>query len=46
MKTKPLLPGQPVTAKGEPGSAELIEVIQRLVKVIEDHEARIKALEP
>lgn len=46
MTPKPLLPGQPVTAKGDPGSAELVEVIQRLVRVVKELDARLKVLEP
>lgn len=43
---KPLMPNQPVTAKGELPSQELLEIIQRLTLLLRDHEARIRQLEP
>lgn len=46
MKTKDLLPNQPVTVKGELPSQELIEIIQRQNRVIADLIARVEALEP
>lgn len=39
MKARPLMPGQPVTFKGDPGSPELLEVIQRIVRVTNDNDA-------
>lgn len=45
MTVKPLLPGQPVTSNGHPGSAELIEVIQRMAREINNLKARVEALE-
>ncbi|MCV2448887.1 hypothetical protein [Paracoccus sp. DMF] len=46
MKAKPLLLQQPVTAKGDMPSQDLVQVIQQLVATLREHEARIKALEP
>lgn len=46
MTTRPLLPQQPVTEKGDRGSRELIEIIQRLHEKIVELESRIVALEP
>ena len=46
IEVKELLTGVKVTDdKGQP-SLELVEIIQRLVSAIRDHEARIEALEP
>lgn len=41
MKARPLLPGQPVTAQGQPGSRELLEVIQRLVGAVRSRVLRL-----
>lgn len=46
MSVKDLLPGQPVTNDGKPGSAVLIEIIQRQNRMIRDLEKRVEALEP
>ncbi|WP_288950430.1 hypothetical protein [uncultured Paracoccus sp.] len=52
MTVKPLLVGQPVTVKGDAASAELVEVIQHLVREVNrlaaqnaDLTARVEALE-
>lgn len=45
MRAKPLLPGQPVTATGQAGSQELMEVIQRLVAALSEANAQIAALD-
>lgn len=46
VEVKELLVGVKATdERGEP-SAELVEIIQRLVDAIRDHEARITTLEP
>ena len=41
---KPLLPQQPATAKGDLPSRELVEVIDRLVRVVARHEAKFAAI--
>lgn len=46
MTVKPLLIGQPVTAKGDMPSAELVQVIQQLVREVNKLAARVEALEP
>lgn len=46
MNPVPLLPGQPVTQRGDAASQELLEVIQRLVSKIAELETRLEALEP
>lgn len=45
MKPKELLPQQAITATGLMPSLELVEIIQRLVKIAIDQENRIAALE-
>ena len=40
----PLLPQQPVTAKGDLPSRELHEVIDRLVRIVTAHEAKLQAI--
>jgi hypothetical protein len=39
----PLLPQQPVTAKGDLPSQDLVETIQRLVRKVRELEARLVA---
>lgn len=53
MTAKPLLIGQPVTAKGDLPSPDLVQIIQALcreataqAKAIEALTARVEALEP
>lgn len=46
VEVKELLSGMPVTESNDPASIELIEIIQRLVDALRDHEARIETLEP
>lgn len=53
MKAKPLLLQQPVTAKGDMPSPDLVEVIQQLSRIVNaqaaqiaDLTARVEALEP
>lgn len=46
MSAKPLLSQQSVTRSGEKPSAELLEIIQRLVDAVAALEARVTALEP
>ena len=41
---KPLLPQQPVTAGGDLPSREMVEVIDRLVRVVTQHEAKFAAI--
>jgi chemotaxis receptor (MCP) glutamine deamidase CheD len=45
MTVKPLLPQQPVTAKGDAPSRDLIEIIQRLVRELETQGAALAALQ-
>lgn len=45
MSAKPLLSEQPVTTQNHKPSPELVEVIQRLVRLVNDLEARVQALE-
>ncbi len=46
IELKDLLAGTRIAdEKGNP-TAELLEIIQRLLDAVRDHEARIKALEP
>lgn len=45
MSVRELLPGQPVTNDGRPGSFELIEIIQRLARKVQELEKRIEELE-
>ena len=44
MQLKPLLPGQSVTVRGDTGSQELLEVIQRLVGAVSGQATQIAAL--
>lgn len=44
MKVMPLMPGQPVTDKGDAGSAALVEIIQRLCAMVKAVEAENGAL--
>lgn len=46
MTVKPLLIGQPVTQKGDMPSAELVQVIQQLVREVNKLADRVAALEP
>lgn len=43
---QPLLLNQPVTQKGDMPSAELVQVIQQLVREVNKLAARVEALEP
>lgn len=45
MKLKPIFPGQTVTQDGQRPSAELVEVIDRLVRAVGAQDAAIAALE-
>ncbi|MDQ7262703.1 hypothetical protein NM680_12965 [Paracoccus sp. PS-1] len=45
MSAKPLLIGQPVTAKGDMPSAELVMILQQLVREVKQLSARVEALE-
>ena len=45
MSAKPLQPFQPVTAKGDRPSLDLVEVIQRLVDEVDRLKARVEQLE-
>jgi hypothetical protein len=46
MKTKPLLPLQPVTQKGDAPSRDLVEIINALHRAVLDLQQRVEALEP
>ena len=45
MKAKPLLKQQPVTAAGDMGSVQLLEVIQILTSIVNTQDDAIAALE-
>ena len=44
MTARPLLPDQPVTAKGELPSRDLVEIIQRLVLAVGAVDAKLAAI--
>ena len=46
VQIKDLLAGQPIDQLGNLPSAELVEIIQRLVEAVRDHETRLTTLEP
>lgn len=46
IEVRELLAGVPLTDGDGGPSLELVEIIQRLVDAVRDHEARIEALEP
>lgn len=45
MSIRPLLPGQPVTVKGDMPSQVLLEIIDRMAREIQSLRERVAALE-
>lgn len=44
MKTKPLMPMQPATQRGERASPDLLEVIDRLHRAVEELQGKLDAI--